>query len=307
MRRRGLLVVALLALVAAPWYLVGSKAAEEKRAAANAKDVEKAMAAFADAFNEGDGAKAAATFTTDAEYIDDAGNGIRGRDEIGKLLARFLENNKGAKIQFTLDDPRQVSPDVILQDGESVCTVPDKKTQSTRRYGVVFARQDKTWLIGSLREFPEESSGDSGADKLKDLAWLLGEWVDEAGDGTVVTTARWSEDKHYILRDFTVKLKGKDALSGQQRIGVDPLTNQIKGWTFDSQNGHGVTTWVKNGEQWLVKATGVTADGDAASATYIFSRAGKDKVLWKTMHRVVGDRVEPDIEVTIVRRGPKPK
>ena len=308
MRRICVVAVALAALMAAPWYFLGGRAADEKPAvAADAKGVQAAMAALADAFNEADAAKCAAVFTADAEFIDDAGNGVRGRAEIQKVLAGFIAKNKGAKIQFTLDDPRQVAPDVILQDGESVCTVPDKKSQSSRRYTVVFARQEKKWAIASLRDFPDEREEVDNTDRIKELSWMIGEWIDENDAGIVATTCRWSQDKHYILRDFTVKVKGKDALSGIQRIGVDPLTRQLKGWAFDSENGHGETTWIKNGEQWLVKATGVTSDGDPASATYLFTPVGKDRVQWKTMHRVVGDRVEPDVEVTIVRKGPKPK
>jgi uncharacterized protein (TIGR02246 family) len=305
MRRLCVAAVALLGIVL---YFSGLRGADEKKVTApDAKAVEAASAAFADAFNEGDAAKCAAAFTADAEFIDDAGNGIRGRDEIEKIFTGFFKKNKGAKIQLTLEEGRQVAPDVILQDGESVCTVPSKNSQSSRRYTVALVRLDKKWLIGSFREFPEESSDDDNPDRIKDLSWIIGEWVDEGENGAVATTCRWSQDKHYILRDFTVKVKGKDAMSGIQRIGVDPLTKQIKGWAFDSQNGHGETMWVKNGDQWLVKATGVTSDGELATATYIFKPIGKDRVSWKTMHRVVGDRVEPDVEVMMVRKGPAPK
>lgn len=308
MRRFCILAVTLVALLVGPWYFLSGRAADEKKAvAADAKGVQATMAALADAFNDGDAAKFAAGFTTDAEFIDDAGNGVRGRDEIQKVFAGFLAKNKGAKVQFTLDDPRQVADDVIIQDGESVCTVPAKNTQSSRRYAIVFARQEKKWAIASLREFPEEKEEVENADRIKELSWMIGEWVDETEAGIITTTSRWSQDRHYILRDFTVKVKGKDAMSGIQRIGVDPLTKQLTGWTFDSENGHGKTVWIKNGEQWLVKATGVTSEGEPASATYVFTPVGKDKVLWKTMHRVVGDQVEPDFELTMVRKGPKPK
>jgi uncharacterized protein (TIGR02246 family) len=306
MRRLCVAGVALLGLIA--YFTLGGRAADEKKLVpADAKGVEAATAAFADAFNEGDAAKVAAAFTPDAEFIDDAGNGVRSREEIQKVFTGFLTRNKGAKIQLTLDEARQVAPDVVIQDGESVCTVPAKNTQSTRRYAVTFVRLEKKWLIGSLREFPEESSDEDNPDRIKDLSYMIGEWVDEGENGAVATTCRWSQDKHYILRDFTVKLKGKDVMTGIQRIGVDPMTKQIKGWAFDSQNGHGETVWVKNGDQWLVKASGVTSEGEFATATYIFKPLSKDRVLWKTMHRVVGDRVEPDIEVTMVRKGPVPK
>lgn len=63
----------------------------------------------------------------------------------------------------------------------------------------MFARQDKKWLIASLREFPEENDNSDVPDRLKELSWLIGEWTDESGDGVVTTTGRWSDDDRYIF------------------------------------------------------------------------------------------------------------
>jgi uncharacterized protein (TIGR02246 family) len=307
MRKSHWLPLAGLALVATTWYVVRGSADEKKLPAEENKAIKQTLEAFALGFNSGDAAKAAAVFAADAEFIDDRGNGVRGRAAIEKLFAGFLEKNKGAKVQLTLEEPRLLTPDVVLQDGESVITVPDKSAQTSRRYTIVFVRQDKNFVVASLREFPEESETAEAANRLKDLEWMIGDWIDEGDNGLVVTSCRWSDDKRYLLRDYTVKMRGKDALKGTQRVGIDPLTGQIKGWTFDSQNGYGETTWIKNGEEWLIKATGITGDGEAASATYILKPAGKSKFVWKMMHRVIGERVEPDAEVTIVRRPSSPK
>jgi uncharacterized protein (TIGR02246 family) len=307
--KRVLFVVALGLLVAGVWFGRGivDGAVQEKAANEEEKAIRRSMEEFVNAFNVGDAKALGGAFTVDAEYVDDEGNGVRTRAAITKLFEEFLTKNKGAKLQLTLDGLRLVAPNVALEDGESVVTVPDKGTQSARRYAMTLVKQDGKWLLGSVREFPETDLSGSDQERLKELEWMIGDWIDEGGDAVVLTSARWSEDKRYLLRDFTVKVQGKDAMKGTQRIGVDPLTGQIRAWVFDTAGGHGEAAWFKNGEGWLVKATGVSSDGDPSSATYVLTPQGKDRIQMKAMHRVVGETVEPDLEVTLVRKPPQPK
>jgi uncharacterized protein (TIGR02246 family) len=308
MRRLPLLILCAAFALAVWWGrgLLGDTA-NDKATAAEEKAIRLTLEEFVKAFNANDAPALAATFTADAEYIDDGGNGVRGRTEIEKLFRRFFANNKGAQLQLSLDDVRLVTPTVALQDGESVVTLPARGAQSARQYGTVFAKQDQKWFLASVREFPETDDKPAPAERLKELEWLVGDWVDEGGDAVVAISCRWADDRKALVRDYSIKVKGKDALTGTQRLGVDPLTDQIKGWAFDSAGGHGETTWIKDGAQWLVKATAVTADGEAASATYVLKPLAKDRISWKTMHRVVGNRVDPDLEVIVVRKPPPPK
>ena len=44
---------------------------------------------------------------------------------------------------------------------------------------------------------PPESPGEmSTQDRLRELEWMLGEWVDESGDSVIRSTCRWTGDKH---------------------------------------------------------------------------------------------------------------
>lgn len=118
----------------------------------------------------------------------------------------------------------------------------------------------------------------------------------------MVVSARWADDRRAIIRDFSIRVSGKEVGPGVQRIAVDPLTGQIKGWAFDGSGGYGESIWVQRGDEWLVKTQGVTSDGELSSATHILKLLSPDRVLWRTVHRVVGNRVEPDLETTLVRR-----
>jgi uncharacterized protein (TIGR02246 family) len=274
-------------------------------------EVHKALEAFVAAFNENDAVKASAMFATTAEFIDDESNRLEGSKQIGEVLAKFFTNNKGAKLQITPAGTRTVAPGVVIEDGESVVTVPDKETQSVRKFTFVFARIDGAWKIASMREYPEEPEVVATEDRLKELEFLIGDWVDEGGDSLVATSIKWSADKSCLIREFSILQQGKELMTGLQRIAVDPLTGTVKGWSFDSEGGHGESTWTKNGDSWLVRGTGVTSDGDAAAATYILKAISKDRIELKTMHKVVGDTVEGDSTSILVRRvivrEPKPE
>ena len=241
--------------------------ADDAKPGPDEAEVHKALEAFVAAFNENDAAKMAATLTATAEYIDDDSNRVEGAKMIGDLLGKFFAANKGAKLQITPEGTRTVAPGVAIEDGESVITIPAKETQSVRKFTVVYAKADGAWKIASIREYPEDTEVVSSAERLKELEFFIGEWADEGGDSLVNTTIKWAPDKSHIIREFSVLQQGKELLTGTQRIAVDPLTGTVKGWSFDSSGGYGESTWTKNGDQWLIRGTAVTSDGDAAAAT----------------------------------------
>ena len=281
---------------------VASQAPVGPKASPDEADVHKVMEAFVVAFNENDAAKLAATLAATAEFIDDDSNRVEGAKAIEELLGKFFAANKGAKLQITPEGTRTIAPGVAVEDGESVVTITDKKTQSVRRFTIIFAKMDAGWKIASIREYPEEPEAEDPAERLKELEWFIGEWVDEGGDSLVTTTVKLSVDKSHLIRDFTVTQQGKELLRGMQRITVDPLTGTVKGWSFDSAGGYGESTWAKNGDSWLVRGTGVTSDGDVAAATYIIKPLAKDRIELRTMHKIVGDTVEADSTAVLVRK-----
>ena len=183
----------------------------------------------------------------------------------------------------------------------------EKKTQSARRFTVVFAKVDGVWKIASIREYPEDAEVITSEERLKELAWLVGEWVDEGGDTLVTSTFRFSPDKKHMIREYSVKHVGSDVLRGMQWIGVDPISGTIKGWSHDNAGGHSVSTWTKHGKEWLIRSTGVTSDGDESGATYILKPLSKDRIELKVMNKVIGSTVEADATSILVRKPETPK
>jgi hypothetical protein len=172
---------------------------------------------------------------------------------------------------------------------------------------VIYARRDGRWLVAGEREYPGEEP--SIRDRLKEMEWLLGDWVDESEEAVILTTCRYTPDRAFLLREIRIEVGGKDVMTGTQRIGWDPEARQFKSWEFDSEGGHGEGLWARAGAaRWLVKARCVLADGRVATATHHVGADRGDAIRWKTTDRTVGDEALPDIaEYVLVRRPPGPK
>ena len=52
---------------------------------------------------------------------------------------------------------------------------------------------------------------DDPHERLEELEWMLGEWVNESDDGIVKTSCKWSDDGNFLLREFDVKVEGRIA------------------------------------------------------------------------------------------------
>jgi uncharacterized protein (TIGR02246 family) len=280
----------------------GPIAADDAKANLDQEAVHKVLASMVAGFNKGDAKEAAKSFGEKAEFIDDDGNRVEGPAGIANVLAKFLGDNKDAKLQLTPSGARTVAPGVVMEDGESVVTVAGKGTQSTRRYAMVYAQVNGAWKIASVREFPEDELPVAAVERLKALEWMIGDWIDEGGDSMLTVSCKWSADKSHIIREFSVVRRNKELLKGTQRIGVDPQTNSIKGWAFDSSGGYGESVWTPNGAEWLIRGNSVTGEGDSAAATYILKPINKDRVELKTMHKVVANTVEADMTTILVRK-----
>jgi uncharacterized protein (TIGR02246 family) len=262
--------------------------------------------AYSRAYNTGDARALAALFTDDAEMIDEDGERLRGRPMIEDVFRAMFKDRPGASIKIAPASLRFLGPDVAQEEGQTVVTVPGNPAPTTRHYTVLFVKQANRWIYSSVRE--EAVKALSHHQRLLELGWLVGEWVDESPDSVVRTTCKWTEDQNFLLRDFTVNVQGKPVMTVTERIGWDPSTRQIKSWVFDSEGGHGSGLWSRNGNEWVIKSTGVLPDGRTATATHVLTQVGPQSARWSSIERTVGDRVVADhADYVMVRRPPQPQ
>jgi uncharacterized protein (TIGR02246 family) len=272
---------------------------------ADAKAIAGLVASFTKAFNAGDASAAAATFAEDALVVDEQGERTEGRAAIRDRLASSFADGAGSTIAVETDSLRFLGPDTALEEGRTTITpagaggVPE-----TTRFTVVYVKHDGQWLQSAVRD--EASPDLTPHDRLKELEWLVGEWINESEDAVVQTTCKWADNGNFLIREFTMKTRGQPVLSGTQRIGWDPTRRQFKTWIFDSEGGFGAGYWTRNGDRWVIKAEGVRQDGQHASATNIITRLGKDRASWQSVDRTVGGAAVPGVdEFTIVRKPPE--
>ncbi len=300
-------------ILAAPLLLATSAAlAQQPKSAASAgsnsadeEAIRKAVVAFVEQYNAHKADAVTALFAPDARMILRDGTELNGHDEIKQSMEAAFEGSPKASISVVVESLRFLTPDVAVEEGFT-SSFPDGETLTARsRYTVVHLKKDGKWLMQSVRVVEEQSLSAYG--DLAPLEWLIGDWIDEGRTETVETTFRWDENKSFLLEEFQVVKDGSVVLKGTQRIGWDPQAKQIRSWTFDSAGGFGEATWTPVGDNWVVKAKAVTADGTSALATRTLTRAAAERVIWTATERLAGDEQLPDLAVTMVRKPPQPE
>ncbi len=273
--------------------------AEDERA------IREVIATFTQAFQKGDAAALARLFTEEGEAIDTEGGTLKGRAAIEEHYRGRLSESSGDRLDVTVESVSFLSPDLARVTGLTQLRPSTGTVPQPGRFTSIFTRREGRWLLAVAHETAERDL--TPHDHLSELGWLVGDWVEETEEAVVQTTVSWVDDGNFLLRTFDVRVKGKPALSGTQRIGWDPLTRQIKSWVFDASGGYGEGLWMREGDQWVIKATGVRPDGRVATATQVLTYVNKDSLRWKSIDRTLGGGISQDIdEIVMVRKPPRP-
>lgn len=267
----------------------------------------KLLAALAKAYNASDAKAIGEQFTPGGEFVDGDDNVFQGREAIIREFAALFENNPKGAVELAVDDVREISPGVLAVDCTG--TFPGGEGAEPTEVdlsALVVKQADGRWLLASVRS-EGETSVRTPHTRLKQLEWLIGEWLDESDESTMHTTTRWSDDGNFILTDFTIRVAGRSVMTGTQRIGWDASLEKFKSWVFDSEGGHAEGIWTELDDRWVVKATGVNPEGDACSATHTYEQSGPDAFRFMVTDRIVGDDSEPDFIAKVVRKPPDPE
>jgi len=282
------------------------KAAAPDKNSADEVAIRKTAETYAQAYAAGDAKAVAAHFTPDAEYVDAQGNLFDGRQAIEEALTAFFAENHGYQLDIDIGTIRFVTPGVAIEDGTTTLTHPEGAASDYSHYTTVHVKTAGKWLAASVREHAPKDRREHRA-QLQQLEWLLGDWVDEDDDSIVEFDCQAVDNGNFLLRQFWVKIAGQEAMSGTQRIGWDPVSGKLRAWIFDSEGGYAEGTWHRDGENWVLKTTGVTADGQTASGTSIYTFVSEHIMTWQAVdHEIAGVQLPDSEVVTIVRKPPTP-
>ncbi|MBL8820284.1 MAG: nuclear transport factor 2 family protein [Planctomyces sp.] len=272
-------------------------------ACVNADDaaVRKAMKEFVDVFNQRDAAKLASLWTETATHTDrETGERTEGRAAIQADFATVFSEQAEIKLAVTVERVKLVTPDVASVEGQTNVVLSDSDPIEGK-FTAVLVHQGDRWLIDSIDETTLPLPATS-ADALKELEWLVGEWVDESEEATVRTTFRWSANQAFLLRSFTVESNGESVLQGTQVIGWDPRTQQIRSWSFNSDGSFGESYWSRNDNSWLSKSTQTSTSGDLSAGTYVLEKIDDNSFTIQLIgHEINGESQPGSAPVNVAR------
>ncbi len=287
--------------------LVGGPAAPADDGAKDADHAEdraaldEVVASFTRAFDRGDAKAVAATFAEDAQVVDEEGKATVGRQAIEALFASSFQAHPGARIALTVESRLFATPEVAVEEGTAEIRPAAGVEAEVTRYTATYVKKDGRWLHATVRD--HASDADSPHEHLKDLAWLVGDWVNEGPEALVHSTWSWDEGGNYLLRSFSVQVAGKPLWKGTERVAWDPSMRAFRSWVFDEAGGFVESTWSRDdGGRWVLASRASLRDGRVVEETRTLSRVGKDHLRWQ-----LSGPAEGGLEYDMVRKPPQPR
>jgi uncharacterized protein (TIGR02246 family) len=273
-----------------------SQAADEKAIRATADE-------FVKAFNAADAKAVGALWAAEAEYVDEEAQSFQGRETIEKLYADVFKQHPGAVMTVKIESVRLLGPGVALEKGVAWVKSPGGLADTAARYTVVHSKRDGKWLMVFGRDTPYVPA--TNEDYLKDLEWLIGDWVPEAKDQPLRLHFEWMAQRNFIKNTYTVTKNGQSTLTGGQIIGWNPKKGRIVSWHFDAQGGFGEDVWTKDGSRWVIEAAGTLRDGSESTAVNMATPLDTDSFTWQSIKRTLDGVSLPDVPpVKLVRAQP---
>ncbi|MEX0643199.1 MAG: SgcJ/EcaC family oxidoreductase [Pirellulales bacterium] len=265
--------------------------------------IQETARAFVQAYDAGDAQAVAALWTEDGEYVVGQTT-VKGRPAIQRLYEEFFRAHPGSKMEVKIDSIRVLVPTVAIEQGMASVFNSPNGPPSSSAYTAVHVKQNGKWQMASVRESdlpPSKSEID-----MQQLAWLVGDWSAQGDVAKVEVSYDWIANGNFIRGGTKVHVvEGGDAMPGAlQIIGRDPLTGQFVSWFFNTDGGHGMGVWSMDGNRWMIRTQGMTADGVSTIATNILYHPDDNVLSWASVNRMLGDERLPNKKEVVMERMP---
>jgi uncharacterized protein (TIGR02246 family) len=281
--------------------MAASVAIGQETASPDEAAIRKSAASYVEAYNRRDAKAVAAHWSPDAVYtIRTTGERLTGREAIEQEFTAQFKEKEVARLTATVDTVQFISPNVAVERGKATMTLGKEPPEETL-YTAVHVKRDGKWLLDRITE-EEVPVVISNYERLKELEWMIGDWVDEDDEASVQTTCQWTKNKNFIVRSFTVSSGDRINMSGMQVIGWDAAAKRIRSWVFDSDGGFAEGVWQRKGSRWTIKSTGVLPDGGKSSSVNIMTIVDKDHFKWQSVNREVDGEPLPNVDEVLVAR-----
>ena len=284
------------------FFLVSGALAEIRTPSADEIAIRRCIESYVEAYNRADTHAMASYWGSEGTYVSPSGEQeAKGPEQIQLALAAFFAKNKRIHLDVTISIVQIPSSDRAIVKGIASYGSPGESPEETT-FVATLEKEKGKWKILTVEEEDSPSIADA-PQHLRDLAWLIGEWVDRDENAAVDTSFRWAKNYAFITGSFTVTASDRIDLEGTQVIGWDPVDKKLKSWIFDSSGSFGQGVWTHEGNRWVVKTSSVLRTGQKASSVSIYTPVDSNTFTWQSIGREVGGELLPNIdEVTVVRR-----
>jgi uncharacterized protein (TIGR02246 family) len=263
--------------------------------------IRKNVEAYVVAYNNRDTEKLASFWSPDAVYMNpETGEEVVGHEAIKEQFSNIFAGEDDGKLSVDVQSVEFISPTVATERGTAVVARPDTEPENTD-YAAVHVKRDGKWLLDRVSE-EESPVVRSNYERLKDLEWMIGTWVDQDDNSRVDMTCKWTKNQSFITRSFAASIGDRIDISGMQIIGWDPSAGKICSWVFDSDGGFGEATWTKKGNRWIINATATLPDGGKTSAVNTMTVIDSNSITWESAGRDLDGEILPNIgPIKVVR------
>ncbi len=265
-------------------------------------EIAAAVESYLAAYNSRDVDKLVSHWSPEGVYISrTSGDRVVGRDALTEEFNSIFANENSPTLAAVTESIEFISPNVALERGTATVTYAEDNVVETD-YSVVYVKRDGAWLIDRVTE-DEITAEPSNYDHLKDLEWLVGQWVNSSDDGiTIEINCQWTKKQNYLSRSYTVSNQDEVESSGLQIIGWDPKQKEIRSWLFDSEGGFVSGTWNKRDNHWVVQSVATLADGGSGSFTGVYRPTVDGNLRWQKINQVVDGTILPNTDEMVIER-----
>ncbi|MCX6875299.1 MAG: SgcJ/EcaC family oxidoreductase [Verrucomicrobia bacterium] len=295
----------MLPLALALLTLTAARSQQEDPNNKNLEALASNAAAFVAAYNKADPVALAKLFLPEGELVLATGEVLAGRDEIRDFYTEALADENKPQAALEASSVRFVTPALAIEDGTLHVTQPSGEVTSHNYTAVQVKQENGTWLTASIRDEIEDRA--PASDKLRALKWVIGDWLIEKDGTRTFLSFKWSDDGPYIDGKALTEQPGEDATAATYRIGWNNQRKGFVSWGFDALGGYNKSEWTATDDGWLLRTTGVTADGEISQATQCFAPdPSQQSFTWSRRDQTIDDEVQPDQTIRVVKRPPTP-
>ncbi|HEY2837697.1 MAG TPA: SgcJ/EcaC family oxidoreductase [Pirellulales bacterium] len=277
-------------------------AADDAKPSGDEAAIRKSIESYVDAFNHGDAAALARHWSEKGIYVQPhTGQRVTGRAAIAKLFAGLFAEDKPPQLSLRVESIRFLDENVAIEEGVAMVYRGADPPDATN-YIAIHVQRDGHWQLDSVRETEAPAQG-SKTSPLAELDWMVGSWLDQDDHAKVETVCKWTANKAFLSRSFTIETAGGEDLAGTQIVGWDPAGKRIRSWVFDSDGGFGEGIWTQEGDRWLIKVVSTLPDGKKATALQIITKLNDHSFTWESKGREVDGELLPNVDpITVVRQ-----